>query len=98
MSFDTVAMNFLLFTPTIFNYLEKEFHIFLENNKGNLLTSEYLIPDVLTNLIGRGIANAKVIRTNADWHGVTYKEDTPDVRNAISNLVEQGQYNYNLWD
>lgn len=95
---DTAAMNFLLFTPTIFNYLEKEFHIFLENNKGNLLTSEYLIPDVLTNLIGRGIANAKVIRTNADWHGVTYKEDTPMVRKAISKLVTDGEYNYNLWD
>ena len=95
---DTVSMNFLLFTPTIFKHLEERFPIFLENNKDNLLTSEYLIPDVVTDLIKEGISTTKVIRTSATWHGVTYKEDTPDVRSAISNLVEQGEYNHNLWD
>lgn len=95
---DTVSMNFLLFTPTIFKHLEERFPIFLEKNMDNLLTSEYLIPDVVTDLIKDGISNTKVIRTNASWHGVTYKEDTPDVRRAIGNLVEQGEYNYNLWD
>lgn len=95
---DTVSMNFLLFTPTIFKHLEERFPIFLENNKDNLLTSEYLIPDVVTDLIREGISTTKVIRTSAAWHGVTYKEDTPDVRSAISNLVEQGEYNLNLWD
>ena len=95
---DTVSMNFLLFTPTIFKHLEERFPIFLEDNKDNLLTSEYLIPDVVTDLIKEGISSTKVIRTSATWHGVTYKEDTPDVRRAISNLVEQGEYNHNLWD
>ena len=95
---DTVSMNFLLFTPTIFKYLEERFPIFLENNKDNLLTSEYLIPDVITDLIKEGISSTKVIKTSAAWYGVTYKEDTPDVRKAIGNLVEQGEYNYNLWD
>ena len=95
---DTVSMNFLLFTPSIFKYLEDRFPIFLENNKDNLLTSEYLIPDVVTDLIKEGISSTRVIRTSATWHGVTYKEDTPDVRRAISNLVEQGEYNHNLWD
>lgn len=95
---DTVSMNFLLFTPTIFKYLEDRFPMFLEKNIDNLLTNEYLIPDVVTDLIKDGVSNTKVIRTSATWHGVTYKEDTPDVRRAISNLVEQGEYNYNLWD
>ena len=95
---DTVSMNFLLFTPNIFKHLEERFPIFLEKNKDNLLTSEYLIPDVVNELISEGTASTKVVPTSACWYGVTYKEDTPDVRNAISNLVEQGQYNYNLWD
>ena len=94
---DTVSMNFLLFTPTIFKHLEERFPIFLEKNIDSLLTSEYLIPDVVTDLIKDGISVTKVIRTEATWYGVTYKEDTPDVRKAISNLVEQGEYNYNLW-
>lgn len=95
---DTVSMNFLLFTPTIFGHLGERFPIFLENNMGNPLTSEFLIPDVVTDLIKDGISNTKVIRTSATWYGVTYKEDTPDVRKAINNLVVQGEYNHNLWD
>lgn len=95
---DTVSMNFLLFTPTIFKYLEERFPIFLENNKGDLLTCEFLIPDVLQDLISDGTSNTKVIKTNANWYGVTYKEDVPGVRTAIKELVEAGEYNYNLWD
>ena len=94
---DTVSMNFLLFTPTIFKHLEQKFPIFLEKNKDNLLTSEFLIPDVLQDLISDGTSNTRVIRTNASWYGVTYKEDVPGVRTAINDLVESGEYNYNLW-
>lgn len=95
---DTVSMNFLLFTPTIFDYLEEKFPVFLEKNRDNLLTSEYLIPDVLQELVSEGKASTKVIRTSATWQGVTYKEDTPSVREAIGKLVTDGEYNYNLWD
>lgn len=95
---DTVSMNFLLFTPTIFKYLGEKFPAFLEKNRDNLLTSEYLIPDVLQELVSEGTAKTKVISTEASWYGVTYKEDTPSVRAAISGLIDDGEYNYNLWD
>lgn len=95
---DTVSMNFLLFTPTIFKYLEEKFPVFLDKNRDNLLTAEYLIPDVLQVLIDENKASAKVISTDATWYGVTYREDTPSVREAISKLVKNGEYNNNLWD
>lgn len=95
---DTVSMNFLLFTPTIFNYLENKLTFFLDNNKDNLVSAEYLIPDVITDLIKEGVSTTKVIRTSSSWYGVTYKEDTPNVRKAILGLIEQGEYNYNLWN
>lgn len=95
---DTVSMNFLLFTPTIFNYIEDGFPEFFDNNKDNLLTAEYLIPDVLGNLIKNNKASTKVIPTSANWYGVTYKEDTPGVKKAIQNLVDNHEYNDNLWD
>ena len=94
----TVSMNFLLFTPTIFNYIEESFPKFFDNNKDNLITSEYLIPDVLSNLIKEKKASTKVIPTSANWYGVTYKEDTPGVKAAIRNLVNIHEYNDNLWD
>lgn len=95
---DTVSMNFLLFTPSIFNYIEDGFPEFFDNNKDNLLTTEYLIPDVLSNLIKNNKASTKVIPTSANWYGVTYKEDTPGVKRAIQNLVDNHEYNDNLWD
>lgn len=94
---DTVSMNFLLFTPSIFGYIEEGFSKFFIDNKEDLLTSEYLIPDVVSNLIKNGRASMEVIRTTASWHGVTYREDTPDVKNSIKNLVENGEYKENLW-
>lgn len=95
---DTVSMNFLLFTPSIFNYIEEGFPEFFDNNKDNLLTAEYLIPDVLSNLIKNNKASTKVIPTSANWYGVTYKGDTPGVKKAIQNLVDNHEYNDNLWD
>lgn len=95
---DTVSMNFLLFTPTIFKHLEERFPIFLKKNKDNLLTPEFLIPDVLQDLISNGTSSTKVIKTSASWYGVTYKEDVPSVKTAIKDLVKAGEYNYNLWD
>ena len=94
---DTVSMNYLLFTPSIFDYIEEGFSDFFINNKDNLLTSEYLIPDVVSKLINEGKASMKVIRTSASWHGVTYREDTPDVKNSIKKLVDGGEYKENLW-
>lgn len=95
---DTVSMNFLLFTPSIFNYIEEGFPEFFDNNKDNLLTAEYLIPDVLSNLIKNNKASTKVIPTSANWYGVTYREDAPGVKRAIQNLVDNHEYNDNLWD
>lgn len=94
---DTVSMNFLLFTPSIFGYIEEGFSKFFMDNKEDLLTSEYLIPDVVSNLIKNGRASMEVIRTTASWNGVTYREDTPDVKNSIKKLVEEGEYKENLW-
>ena len=94
---DTVSMNFLLFTPKIFEYIEEGFDNFFTSNKDNMETSEYLIPEVLSDLIHKDMASVKVLETTASWYGVTYKEDTPDVKEAIKNLVDNNIYNNNLW-
>ena len=39
----------------------------------------------------------KVIDTNAIWHGVTYKEDKDDLVKSINDLIEKGEYPYNLY-
>ena len=93
----TVSMNMLLFTPSIFEYIENGFPKFLDSQE-DLMTCEYLIPDVLQETIEVGYATAEVLPTTATWYGVTYKEDTEDVRNALKALVDDGKYPNNLWD
>ncbi|MBQ3307005.1 MAG: nucleotidyltransferase [Bacilli bacterium] len=94
---DTVSMNMLLFTPSIFSYIEKGFVPFLEKNKDNLEKCEYLIPDVLFDSILNHYATVEVIKTTATWYGVTYKEDADGVKEALKRLVDEGEYPNNLW-
>lgn len=94
----TVSMNMLLFTPSIFNYIESKFPKFLEENKDNMEKCEFLIPDILLESIEEGFASTKVISTTATWYGVTYKEDTDYVRESLKKLVEINEYPNNLWE
>lgn len=94
---DTVSMNMLLFTPSIFDYIESHFKEFLDSNKDNLEKCEYLIPDVLFDTIKEGYATAKVIKTTSAWYGVTYKEDAEGVKKALKKLVDENVYPNHLW-
>lgn len=93
-----VSMNMLLFNPSIFEYLNKGFPKFLEENKNNYESSEYLIPNALFDSIKDNFSTVDVIKTTAEWHGVTYREDAEDVKKAIRNLIDRGEYNNNLWN
>lgn len=93
----TVSMNMLLFTPTIFSFIETYFPLFLEENKDQLDTCEYLIPDLLEKLLKKKEATTKVIETTATWYGITYKEDKPIVQEALQKLTEECIYPINLW-
>lgn len=93
-----VSMNMLLFNPSIFDYLNRGLPKFLEENKNNYESSEYLIPNVLFDSIKDNFSTVDVIKTTAEWHGVTYREDADDVKNAIRNLIDRGEYNNNLWN
>lgn len=93
-----VSMNMLLFNPSIFEYLNKEFPKFLEENKNDYESSEYLIPNALFDSIKDNFSTVDVIKTTAEWHGVTYREDADDVKKAIRDLIARGEYNNNLWN
>ena len=56
-----------------------------------------MIQDVMFNQTKEEGAIIKVVSTDAVWHGVTYKEDKPDLVRAISALVEAKEYPQNLW-
>lgn len=95
---DTIAsMNMLLFTPSLFQILEEKLPVFLENNKDNINTCEFLIPIVLNELLEEKKVIVDVIETTSKWYGVTYKEDKELVVNAIDEMIKDGIYNTNLY-
>ena len=95
--FDTlVSMNMLLFTPKIYEYLENDFKDFLSNLKDEE-KDEFLIPQIVHEHIKNGDISVDVVETSSKWYGVTYKEDTPLVVNAIANMIDSGEYPKNLW-
>jgi NDP-sugar pyrophosphorylase family protein len=93
-----VSMNFWCFSPSIFPYSEKLFKEFL-NEKGNLtnIKSEFFIPIVGDKFINVNKGTIKVIPTSAQWFGVTYKEDAPEVKANLEQLVAAGEYPAKLW-
>lgn len=98
LDFDSpVSMNMFAFTPYLFDYLEKSFVKFFNDNKDNLLSCEYSIPDVVFSQIKDNDATVKVLSTTAVWQGVTYKEDKEKVVLGIKKLVDDGLYPNDLW-
>lgn len=92
-----VSMNMLLFVPTIFTYISNDFKDFLEDNKEDLLNSEYQIPTVMKNIIKRKNGTIKILETTESWYGVTYKEDIDLVKESINKLIKQKIYPQKLW-
>ncbi len=86
-----VSMNMWGFTPDCFDYLETGFNEFLKE-KGRELKSEYYLPMLVDKLIKSGKKQVRVLASEDKWYGVTYKEDTQGVVDAIAALCEQGLY------
>ena len=93
---ETVSMNMWGFMPSVFDYLESHFVDFLRE-RGTELQSEYYIPFVISTLINAEQAAVKVLSCDAQWFGVTYKEDKSSVQDNILRLVNAGFYPAPLW-
>ena len=94
---DLVSMNMLTFDLSIFPFLKERMDIFFRENENNLESCEYLIPVEIENALKTG-KEVKVLDTKAKWHGVTYKEDTPEVKKSIKKMVLKKEYPNNLWE
>ena len=92
-----VSMNMFAFTKDIFKYLEEGFPLFLDKHKEDIDTCEYLIPSVVFEEIENKIATVEVLKTNAIWQGITYKEDKEKVVKEIKKLVDNNEYPKDLW-
>lgn len=91
-----VSMNFFGFTPKCFEFGDKLFEEFLEINQENL-KAEFYLPTVVNEILNSGIATVEVLKSDAKWFGVTYKEDKEIVQKAIKDLRKKNIYPAKLW-
>ena len=91
-----VSMNLFGFTPDYFAHSEAFFRSFLQESAGNL-KAECYIPSMVNKLIADGTASVRVLRSPAQWFGVTYKEDKPLLVANLKKMIRAGIYPEYLW-
>jgi NDP-sugar pyrophosphorylase family protein len=91
-----VSMNFWGFDPDVFEYIQKLFEKFLRDNAENP-KAEFFIPIIGDAFIHENKGGIQVIPTSAQWFGVTYKEDAPEVKKNIDLLITGGEYPAHLF-
>ncbi len=89
-------MNCFGFTPKYFEISESLFEEFLEKNCKEP-KAEFFIPLVVNHVIVNKLAALKVLKSNARWFGVTYKEDKAYVTSEIQKLKDKSVYPTYLW-
>ena len=95
---DVVSMNMFGFTKELFDHLEARFPVFLDNHKDDINTCEFLIPTLVFDEIENNTARVEVLKTDAVWQGITYREDKDKVVTGIKELVLNGEYPEGLWN
>jgi UTP-glucose-1-phosphate uridylyltransferase len=93
---EPVSMNFWGFTPSVFKNLEEQQLEFFKT-RGSEEKSEFLIPTSVDRMVRENKATVKVLRSDAVWFGVTYREDRPIVIKSVQDLISRGIYPASLW-
>lgn len=93
-----VSMNMWGLQPGFIKILEDGFAEFLSSVEKDDKKAEYLLPQIIGQLLQEGRVQVKVLTSHDQWFGVTYKEDKPAVVEAVRGLIEKGIYPERLFE
>lgn len=93
---EPVSLNMWGFTPRAFAQIEEVFGAFLREH-GQHPRAECYIPSVVDQLVRDGACRVRVLKTDSQWFGVTYRDDRPGVAAALTALASNGEYPSPLW-
>lgn len=88
---DLCSMNCWGFLPDVFDTFRTAFCQFLDT-RGQELKSEFLLPTIVNQILKEGTGTCRVLKTDAQWFGVTYREDRESVVARFKALHESGIY------
>ena len=93
-----VSMNLWGFTPSFVAAAQQGFADFLRQNVPvNPLKCEYYLPSVVSGALADGRAQVRVLTSPDKWHGITYREDKPELVAALKAMTDAGTYPQGLW-
>lgn len=94
----TVSMNLWASFPEFIDMSEDYFIKYLEKNIENLDSCEYVLPEMIGELIKENKADITILPTNDKWIGITYKEDLVPAQKSFQKMFDQGLYPDNIWE
>lgn len=93
---EPASMNLWGFRPSLFAHLEQRFARFAAD-RGDDPSAEFSLPGTVSALVREGIAEVRVLTTEWPWFGLTHRDDVPEVRRRLAELVARGDYPSPLW-
>lgn len=95
---EPVSMNFWICRPSIFNHIEEDLRIFL-NQKDSMAiqNGEVYLPFVIKGILQDKTASVEVIPSDSQWFGVTYADDKEKAVAMLQEMTTKGYYPTPLW-
>lgn len=95
-----VSLNTWGFRESFFDRIEEQLEGFLRRDvPKDPLKAEFFLPSVVNTCLQAGTDSVRVLYTDEVWYGVTYREDLPAMRQALSRMRGEGLYPADgLWD
>lgn len=97
-SADTLAsMTMFGFSKKLIERVEDDYINFFTRPKQELEKVEFLLPDVVNDMVKDNSITLYVNTTTAKWYGITYREDLEDFKQAIQDMKNKGVYPKHLY-
>ena len=93
-----VSMNMWAGFPDFLKYIEEGFPRFLDQLGDKAEKKEYLLPNIVAELLDKEAAKVKVLGTSDKWIGITYKEDIEPAQAGFREMIQKGLYPEILWN
>ena len=93
-----VSMNMWAAGPEFIEVLHNGFREFLASGEGDPMKKEYLVPNVVGDLLRETKADVAILPTQDSWIGITYHEDLALAQAGFAKMIADGKYPEKLWE
>lgn len=92
------SMNMWATYPEFIELCEEYFAKYLEENKDNLEKAEYVLPEMIDELLREDKVDISILPTNDKWIGITYKSDLEPAKAEFKEMLDKGEYPKDIWN